>query len=78
LCCLAILFTSPNPDVAGMTKAIDAYSTLLNEAEKATASEAGKPLTWSIFRESAETFLKDCKDRMRRVRDKTPYSTGIR
>ena len=59
-----------------MTKAIDAYSALLAEAGKATASEAGKPLSWSIFPESAETFLKDCKDRMRRVRDKTPYNTG--
>jgi len=62
--------------VAGMTKAIDAYSTLLSEAEKATASEAGKPLTWSIFQDNAGTFLKDGKDRMRRIRDKTPYSTG--
>ena len=73
---LATLFTSSAPDVTEMTKAIDAYSTLLSEAEKATASEAGKPLTWSIFQDNAGTFLKDCKDRMRRIRDKTPYSTG--
>jgi hypothetical protein len=73
---LATLFTSSAPDVTEMTKAIDAYSTLLSESEKATASEAGKPLTWSIFQDNAGTFLKDCKDRMRRIRDKTPYSTG--
>lgn len=73
---LATVLTASAPDVAEMTKSIDAYSALLAEAGKATASEAGKPLTWSIFQENAGTFLKDCKDRMRRVRDKTPYSTG--
>lgn len=73
---LAALLTSPAPDMDGMTKAIDAYSTLLAEAEKATASEADKPSNWYNFRVSTVNFLKDCKDRMRRIRDKTPYSTG--
>uniref|UniRef100_A0A7C1WSY9 DUF3829 domain-containing protein n=1 Tax=Pseudomonas graminis TaxID=158627 RepID=A0A7C1WSY9_9PSED len=36
--------------------------------------EPGKPLSWSSFQSEAENFLKDCKDRMRRVRDHVPYS----
>ncbi|WP_345828138.1 YiiG family protein [Erwinia sp. HDF1-3R] len=73
---LATLLSTPAPDVAGMTKAIDAYSALLAEAGKATASEPGKPFSWSIFQDKAGTFLKDCKDRMRRLRDKTPYNNS--
>lgn len=73
---LAMQLSAQSPDVAGITKAVDAYSSLVTESEKATANEPGKPISWSIFQTQAGTFLKDCKDRMRRVRDKTPYSDG--
>lgn len=63
-------------DVAEVSKAIDAYGALLDESTKATANEPGKPISWSIFQSRAEEFLKNGKDRMRRVRDKTPYSHG--
>ena len=73
---LATQLSAQSPDIAEATKAIDAYSVLLAEAGKATANEAHKPITWSVFQNQAGTFLKDSKDRMRRVRDKTPYSHG--
>ena len=63
-------------DVAEVSKAIAAYGALLDESTKATANEPGKPLSWSLFQSRAEEFLKDGKERMRRVRDKTPYSHG--
>lgn len=73
---LAAQLSADATDVAAATKAIEAYGALVDESDKATASEPGKPVSWSVFQTSASTFLKDCKDRMRRVRDKTPYSRG--
>ena len=73
---LATLLTAKDPDVTQATKAIDTYGELVDESAKATNDEPGKPITWSIFQTQAGTFLKDCKDRMRRIRDKTPYSHG--
>lgn len=73
---LATLLNAKSPDVAEVTKAVDAYGALVDESGKATADEPGKPISWSIFQTQAGTFLKDGKDRMRRIRDKTPYSHG--
>lgn len=61
-------------DVAEVSKAINAYGALLDESVKATAGEPDVPSGWSLFQSQAETFLKECKDRMRRVRDHVPYS----
>lgn len=71
---LATQLSAPSPDVAEATKAIEGFSALLSESAKATANESGKPISWSIFQDKAGVFLKDIKDRMRRVRDKTPYN----
>lgn len=73
---LATQLDAQAPDIAEVTKAINAYGALLAEADKATASEPGKPIGWSIVMDNAESFLKDSKDLMRRLRDKTPYSHG--
>ncbi len=61
-------------DVVEVSKAIDAFSALLDESVKATAGEPDLSINWSSFQSQAETFLKECKDRMRRVRDHVPYS----
>lgn len=71
---LAAQLSAPSPDVAEATKAIDSFNALLTESVKATANESGKPISWSVFQNMAGVFLKDTKDRMRRVRDKTPYN----
>lgn len=73
---LTMLFDEESPDLNNVTKAIDAYGALVAEATTTTASEQDKPIGWSIVLSRAETFLKDSKDLMRRIRDKTPYSRG--
>lgn len=73
---LSMKFDEESPDINDVTKAIDAYGALLAEASKSTANEPGKPIGWSIVLNRAETFLKDSKDLVRRLRDKTPYSHG--
>ena len=49
---------------------------LAAEATSSTANEQDKPIGSSIVLSRAETFLKDSKGLMRRIRDKTPYSRG--
>lgn len=73
---LANQLVAKTPDAAAAAKAVEAYAALVDASAKATADEPGKPISWSVFQTVAGTFLKDCKDRMRRVRDKTPYSHG--
>lgn len=73
---LATQFDAESPDIGKITQAVDAYGALVSEATKNTADEQGKPISWSVFLSKAETFLKDSKDLMRRLRDKTPYSHG--
>ena len=73
---LTMLFDEESPNINDVTKAIDAYGALVAEATTSTANEQGKPIGWSMVLSRAETFLKDSKDLMRRLRDKTPYSRG--
>lgn len=73
---LTALFEAESPNISDVTKAIDAYAALVAEATTSTANEQGKPIGWSMVLSRAETFLKDSKDLMRRLRDKTPYSRG--
>lgn len=73
---LTTLFDVESPNINDVTKAIDAYGALVEEATSSTASEQDKPIGWSIVLSRAETFLKDSKNLMRRIRDKTPYSRG--
>lgn len=73
---LTMLFDAESPNINDVTKAIDAYGALVAEATTSTANEQDKPIGWSIVLNRAETFLKDSKNLMRRIRDKTPYSRG--
>lgn len=46
------------------------------EIQFAKANPEGLPSTWSIFVGHIDDFRKAAKERMRRVRDKTPYQQG--
>lgn len=73
---LAKQLNEKKPDIAGITTSVDAYGALVDESRKATAGPSEAPIGWSPFQTTAEKFLKDSKDRMRRIRDNTPYSQG--
>ena len=64
-----------NADVAEMTKAIDEYESSVKGAEQFTGPNAQ---IGSMFIGNAKSFLTTSKQLMRRIRDKTPYSSGER
>ncbi|WP_052127419.1 YiiG family protein [Enterobacter cancerogenus] len=71
---LTTILAHESVDIQRVNKAIENYSALLSASRKATDNESGKPISWSVFLTNADNFLRDCKDRMRRLRDNTPYS----
>jgi Protein of unknown function (DUF3829) len=52
---------------------IDAFEKLIDEMQ---ANKEEKPAMWSMFISKVDAFRNAAKARMRRVRDKTPYTTG--
>lgn len=62
------------PDVAEITKALEAYETTVKAIEAAGAEGGGK--IGSMFISNAKSFLTTAKQLMRRIRDKVPYSSG--
>jgi hypothetical protein len=46
------------------------------ELQFAKKNSQGLPIMWSMLSNNIEDFRKAAKDRMRHIRDKTPYSTG--
>ncbi len=73
---LAMQLDADDFEVAKATAAVSRFEALVAAADKDTAAESGKPLTWSVFQSGAGDFLKAAKERVRRIRDKTPYSHG--
>lgn len=65
-----------SPDVAAITKALDAYEATVKATEAAGA--AGGARIGSMFISNAKSFLTTAKQLMRRIRDKVPYSSGDR
>lgn len=56
---------------------LDAFEKAADEQSQfAKSNPQGLPTMWSIYANSIEEFRKASKEYMRRVRDKTPYSTG--
>lgn len=54
-----------------------AYEKIADEtAAFALANKAALPAVWSTFESSAEDFRKAAKERVRRIRDKVPYTDG--
>jgi hypothetical protein len=68
------------PDVAAITQALNDYEATVKAAEEFSGGGFGskdKPIG-SMFVSNAKSFLTTAKQLMRRIRDKTPYSSGDR
>jgi hypothetical protein len=65
------------PDIAELTKAISDYEGTVTAAEQFSGSSGGGKIG-SIFISNAKSYLVTAKQLMRRIRDKTPYSSGDR
>ena len=64
------------PDIAAITKALEAYEATVKAIEAAGADGGAK--IGSMFISNAKSFLTTAKQLMRRIRDKVPYSSGDR
>ena len=69
--------TAEKPDLAAITAALNDYEAIVNAAEP-FASAAGADKIGSMFIGNAKSYLTTAKQLMRRIRDKTPYSSGDR
>lgn len=65
------------PDLASITAALNGFEVTVKAAEESAGTGAG-PKIGSMFIGSAKSYLVSAKQRMRRIRDKTPYSQGDR
>ena len=65
---------APLADLEAVSNAFDKALTEMNDYATAHKEEADKVMMWSMFDNEAESYLKALKERVRRVRDKTPYS----
>jgi hypothetical protein len=65
------------PDIKTITQALNEYDTLVQETEKISGADGG-PKIGSFFLNNAKSYLTTAKQLMRRIRDKTPYSSGDR
>jgi hypothetical protein len=66
------------PDVAAITQAITEYETTVSGAEQFAGSGIASGKIGSMFISNAKLYLTTAKQLMRRIRDKTPYSSGDR
>lgn len=64
-------------DVAEAGKHMDAYGKVADEIQAyATAHPKEQPMGWSHFDTTVEDFRKAAKERIRRIRDNTPYTAS--
>ena len=63
-----------SPDIAAITKAVEAYEATVQAIEASGAT--GDAKVGSMFISQAKSFLTTAKQLMRRIRDKVPYSSG--
>ena len=64
-----------NPDIAEISKALNEYENIVKAAEGVSGADGGAKIG-SMFISNAKSFLTTGKQLMRRIRDKTPYSSG--
>ena len=64
-----------NPDIAEISKALNKYENIVKAAEGVSGADGGVKIG-SMFISNAKSFLTTGKQLMRRIRDKTPYSSG--
>jgi len=63
------------PDLAELTKALNDYENIVKATEAVSGADGG-PKIGSMFVNNAKSFLTSAKQLTRRIRDKTPYSSG--
>ncbi|MBS0531044.1 MAG: YiiG family protein [Proteobacteria bacterium] len=69
--------TSDKPDIAAITQAVGEYEASVKAIEEASGKDGDVKLG-SFFTGNAKSYLTTAKQLMRRIRDKTPYSSGDR
>lgn len=67
--------TADKPDIAAITQALGDYETSVKAIEDASGKDGDTKLG-SFFTNNAKSYLTTAKQLMRRIRDKTPYSSG--
>ena len=73
------LLSEDSFDVAQATAKVEAFEKTTDALlDYAKANEDEQPMMWSSMESSLESFRVAAKERLRRVRDKTPYSEGDR
>jgi hypothetical protein len=63
------------PDIAAITQALNDYESIVKATEQLPGAD-GDTKIGSMFISSSKSFRTTAKQRMRRIRDKVPYSTG--
>ena len=69
-------YDAAKPDISAITQALNEYESYVKATEEIAAADGAK--IGSFFIGNAKSFLTTAKQAMRRIRDKTPYSTGDR
>jgi len=69
--------TADKPDIATITQALADYEASVKAIEEASGKDGDIKLG-SFFTGNAKSYLTTAKQLMRRIRDKTPYSSGDR
>lgn len=67
--------TADKPDIAAITQALGDYEASVKAIEEASGKDGDVKLG-SFFTGNAKSYLTTAKQLMRRIRDKTPYSSG--
>ena len=67
--------TADKPDIATITQALNDYEASVKAIEEASGKDGDVKLG-SFFTGNAKSYLTTAKQLMRRIRDKTPYSSG--
>jgi hypothetical protein len=67
-------YDAAKPDIAAITQALNEYEGIVKATEQLPAEGGAK--VGSMFVGNAKSYLTTAKQAMRRIRDKTPYSSG--
>ena len=67
---------SDKPDIAAITPPLDAYEATVNASGEFSGTGLDRGKIGSMFMSNAKAYLTTAKQLMRRIRDKTPYSSG--
>ena len=66
------------PDMAAITPALDEFEATIKASEEFSGTGIDKSKIGAMFMSNGKSFLTTAKQLMRRIRDKTPYSSGDR